>query len=272
MPIVGETFRIGGQATRERGTVESIPHQKLATYSHIRFIKYMEQKGIDIDVIFFTYKTDDKELKALERWYNNYVIDKVYFDTLCNNDNHMLSIIADYLYKRNIDKYDYVFLMRFDFYIKEYFQDVLFRLNPEKIIFPFRDINGYKNNNDWLQVWYYGIIIPNRLYNYIYDGAFFLGHWSHTKCDFNDYEFLINTPHWCSSSLGYNPCFTNVGREDYNKYDWVNEKNKNFFAGNPYAYSQIYNDIINTDTLNENLQKYTFSNSLDDDIQITNGQ
>ncbi len=271
MPLIGESFRIGGQGSRTRGGVYSISLQKLATYSHLRFIKYMKEKNnIDVDIVFITYKESEEELNALEKWYGKYLVNKIYFNYKFSSEVDLFQHAGYFLKSINIfDHYDYIFLMRFDFYIKEYFQNILFKLNPEKVIYTHRDLNEFRDENDWKYVGHYCMVVPKKFFNYITDGALWTS--KHETFKYlelhegnNSYEILVNVPHWSSSCLGYNPFFTMVGREDYNKYDYESEKYKEMHS---YTFqTNIYDNIINTDTIDMNLSKFLFTNSLDDDF------
>jgi hypothetical protein len=272
MPLLGESFRYGGQGCRNRGGKESVPRQKLATYSHLRFIKYMKkEKNIDVDVVFITYKENQEEINALERWYKDYLVHSVYFDTKCQTEVELFELAKCVLRELNIQcLYDYIFLMRFDFYIKEVFQNSLFKLNPLKVIYCYRDLYGYRGENNWEYVGHYCMIVPNYFFNLITDGELWTS--KHKTFEYisslkgpDSYEIIVETPHWSSSCLGYNPFFTMVGRSDYNKYDVESEKHKD--AHNYIFNTDIYNNLINTDTLDENLSKFSFSELLTvDDI------
>ena len=269
MPLIGESFRIGKQGSRSRGGIESIPLQKLASYSHLRFIKYMKAvKNIDIDVVFISYKETDEELNALEMWYSDYLVNKIYYDSKCSTEEELYKKAGDFLKSIAVsEKYDYIFLMRFDFYIKLHFQNVLFKINPEKVIYCFPDLNGYINTTCWKYIGHNCMIIPNKFFNYITNGSLWTKkhesiHYLISVEGNNSYEILVNTPHYSSSCLGYNPFYTMVGRVDYHKYDIESDKNKDIHM-HSYKYdTNIYDNIINTDTLGENLAKHSFSSSL----------
>ena len=52
--ITGDTFRLGGQRSPNKGGEESYNRQRLATHSHNRFFKNIEEKFM-VGVIIFNF-------------------------------------------------------------------------------------------------------------------------------------------------------------------------------------------------------------------------
>jgi hypothetical protein len=160
--------------------------------------------------------------------------------------------------------------MRFDFYIKQYFQNNLFRLDSEKVLYTFYDISGFKDVNHWTYMNHNCMIVPNKYFSHIINGELWTS--THKSANYiiskegtNSYDVLVDTPHWATTCMGYNPFYTNVGRIDFNKYDRTTDPNS---MQHSYMYESNYDDLINIDTIDENLKKHSFTTSLFDDIQI----
>jgi hypothetical protein len=55
--LFGESFRLGGQGSRNTGSNESYHPQIEAGNSHVNFIKDLNGKGVNVDVYISSYKT-----------------------------------------------------------------------------------------------------------------------------------------------------------------------------------------------------------------------
>ena len=64
--ITGDTFRLGGQRSPNKGGEESYNRQRLATDSHNRFFKNIEEKfNVKCDLFLNIYKCDDEYDSAI---------------------------------------------------------------------------------------------------------------------------------------------------------------------------------------------------------------
>jgi hypothetical protein len=266
MLLVGESFRMGPQVSRGRGGPESIPRQKLATMSHLRFIQHVKQTlDLDVDVASFTYQVSREESNALERWYSPHIIHTTYFPSMSDSEVHMFQRIAHELCKMDLSKYDYIFLNRFDFYIKETFLNI-FRMDPNKNMYGYTDIYRWWGPDKFSFVGHYCMLTPKRFFGHILHGGLWTEkHSSHEwlqRVESREaYDFFVPTSHWSSTCLGYNPIFTNVGRKEYSKYDRESETIKH--ETNYMFETDVYNDCLETDTIEKNLQIYAFTHTLD---------
>ena len=266
MLLVGESFRMGPQVSRGRGGPDSIPRQKLATMSHLRFITHVKQTlDLGVDVASFTYQVSPEESNALERWYSPYLVHTTYFTSMSHSEVHMFQRIAEELSKMDLSEYDYIFLNRFDFYIKEKFLNI-FRIDPTKNIYGYTDIYRWWGADKFSFVGHYCMLTPKRFFGHILHGGLWTEkHSSHEwlqRVESRDaYDFFVSTSHWSSTCLGYNPIFTNVGRKEYLKYDRESETIKHETA---YMFdTDVYKDCLETDTIEQNLQTYAFTDALE---------
>jgi len=111
--LYGESFREGGQNSRERDCDNSYKTQKIASESHTDFCKFIKEKyNIYMDISITTY--DTKYEKDLKSWYNNLVYYKSYKE-LIGTKNISHSAINN----NDSEKYSFMFITRMDIYIKK---------------------------------------------------------------------------------------------------------------------------------------------------------
>lgn len=259
--ITGESFRLGSQMTRGRGGNESIPRQRLATSSHLKLIQHIKQKyNKESDVMLFTYKLNQECDNMLLELYKPYVLSSSFLDNVMPTEDIFLQHIVNKLKKTTINEYDFIITLRLDIYLKQFFFDK-FNLNDNKMIYTHIDPNTCEENNVYhLGVNHAIIIFPNKyLYGFLESGCW-TPHAARDKIGkiigFENIEFMINTAHLLSTDLEWNPLYIQVGRS--NNLNWVN-KGCILSSDNKKEYSadvvNMYNSILNTDTLEENLSK-----------------
>jgi hypothetical protein len=215
--FIGESFRSGGQNSRVRGNLESIKGQINACYSHIRFIEYVKQKfNINsVKIYLNTYKT--KYFEKMLKIYEPYLLDYTLYDDVIGLNNLFHDSIDKINEKENIEKYDFIFYIRIDLFLKYYFYDSFFP-NPEKILFPsicFIPHNLTKNrhprNSDMM------IYIPKKMYQNIRN--IYIDHlgWEilvKNGLTYNDMDTIINTYHDSDSQKDFNPMYKIVNRPE----------------------------------------------------------
>ena len=85
--FIGESFRIGGQCTRNRGSAVSHDAQILACNSHISFIDHIIQKfnlnSVSVFISSYTTQYDNELLKI----YNKYLIGQNYYGDVIGLNN-----------------------------------------------------------------------------------------------------------------------------------------------------------------------------------------
>lgn len=228
--FIGESFRLGGQFTRNRGSKESYSEQIKACNSHINFIEHIIQKFQlnSMSVFLSSYNTQyDNDLLSI---YNKYLLgynlynDVIGLNTLFKNSINKIE---------NIEKYDFILYIRIDLYLKQEFFNIF---NPmiNTILFPticWKHDSHVGNNprvNDML------LFIPNKYYKYIKN--IIIGHntWNYlinnTDLTYDNLDTMINTYHDSDSLKDYNPLYYIVNRSEskiwhseghiFNKYNF----------------------------------------------------
>jgi hypothetical protein len=127
--FMGESFRNGSHGTRTKGTIESYPAQIKACKSHIKFLEHLKTK-INVDVCISTYNTPFNN--DLIEIYKPYLIKNIFYDEPIALTESCKKIIRSI----NTDKYDFIFYIRIDLDLKDYFIDT-FNPYADKILFPF---------------------------------------------------------------------------------------------------------------------------------------
>lgn len=209
--IFGESFRMGSQLTRVKGTPESVNGQIDACDTHIKFIKYLESKyNLKVSVSLLTYKTNYNEI--LKDKYKNYLIKYESLDNLIGLNGLFHRAYS----KLNLEYYDFILYFRIDLFLKDYFFNIF---NPywdtirfATILWLQYQICGiHPTNNDMI------IFIPKKYF--IYLSKFDLTYhatWKYliekANLTINDLDTMINTFHDSDSEKDYNPLYYIVNR------------------------------------------------------------
>ncbi len=218
----GESFRLGGQGNRNIGSINSYNGQMEACNSHLRFLNKNKS-----DVYIASYKTQyDKDLLSL---YKPYLIGSTFHKNVIGMDN----LIHKTINSIDISKYDSIFLIRIDLYLKDYFIEIF---KPSEIIlFPticwYKSCvtNGHPRINDTMT------FIPKKYYKFI--KYFEFGHETWYKLmnylTYEDIDTIIHTFHDSDSEKDLNPLYKIVNRPEskvfhsnghiFNKYDYLSK-------------------------------------------------
>ena len=228
--FIGESFRLGNQGTRNRGSKESFDAQIKACESHIHFIKHIIQKFQlnSISVFISSYNTQfNRQLLSM---YNNYLIGNAFYDDVIGLNNLFHTSLSKIEYK---EKYDFILYIRIDLFLKEHFINVF---NPlaDMILFPticWIKLNNYMNHprvNDTI------LFVPKKYYKYLHNINICHEAWfilmKNTNLTYNDMDTMIHTYHDSDSYKDFNPLYYIVNREEskifhsegfiFNKYDF----------------------------------------------------
>lgn len=223
--INGESFRFGGQLSRGRGGEDSYDRQKVATDSHIRFFKNIEDKFyMNVDVLLNSYVLNDEWDKDLTSWYDAYCVKHDFLAAVMPTEqdyiSYRINYTKEYIQTSKID-YEFVFFIRIDYYLKRYLSQI-FMPYQDKIQFAFYDLNGLTNEASYISpLVSFGLTyVPSKFYPMLFASPSLLD--SHHFCRqqlLNDkklhdteIECIINTYHFLCTSLGWNPIYTAVGR------------------------------------------------------------
>jgi hypothetical protein len=212
--LLGESFRLGGQGTRYRGSTESYSEQIAACDQQKSFIQHIikEYNLRSISVFIATYTTQfDNEILSK---YSDYLIGHHLYPEVSGLNNLFRKSIQEV---ENLEKYDFVFYIRIDLFLKKGLFDV-FDPTINMILFPTicwkRDskVGNDPRVNDTL------LFIPKKYYSYI--PTIEIGHdtWhtlmKRTDLDYKDLDTMIDTYHDSDSAKDYNPLYYIVNRPE----------------------------------------------------------
>lgn len=120
--ISGESFRLGSQMTRGRGSADSYYRQKIATDSHLDFISFIKEKyDFSCDILLNTHKLNPRYDNDLLSWYGSRVISKNLYNGSIKNENVLFDDTINMLKKIDLQKYEFIFMTRPDMYLKKHF-------------------------------------------------------------------------------------------------------------------------------------------------------
>lgn len=238
--FIGESFRLGGQGTRNRGSSESYEGQMAACSSHIKYIEHILTKVKSISVAIGTYTTPyDKDLIEL---YKKYLIGSIILEKPIGINNLFHTILKNI---KNIDVYDFIYYIRIDLFLKEKMFNIF---NPDLNTIHFPTICWYKDSK-CIRIRHPDI---NKLLSYIpticqYDERIYISHprvnhilifipkkyykyfdyvyiehdlWydliETCKLTYDDLDVMINTYHDSDSAKDWNPLYYIVNRSQTN--------------------------------------------------------
>lgn len=257
MMLFGESYRHGAQTSRVRGVEGTFETQKLACLSHLRLMNYFQSvHGIGTDVIIHSYKLNETYDNALLGYYGDHLLYSVLRDNMLSSYSEMhgltRNMASDQIQK---EEYTFVFFLRLDVFLKKYLFQVFHPAN-DKILYMHVDSNGGKNINMVLD---YIIHVPQALFHVITEGKLELSHWSATQMMWtigkSSIGLVIDTPHWCSTDLGWNPLYIQVGRGEKLEYlDYGLHYDLETDTTRSVENETCYSDLMFTDTLEENLE------------------
>ena len=226
--FLGESFRLGGQYNRNRGSLESHDNQMLACESHNKFINHLLQKSPEnkVDTFLATYST--QYYQELKKCYEPFVIgENVYDDVIGYNQ-----LFHNAINNVNVGAYDIILTIRIDIFLKEEFFNN-FDLNWNTIRFTFNTwfkgkCGEYPRVGDLI---YY---IPKKYFSYLNHIVLCHESWeilmNRTNLTCLDLDFMINTYHDSDSEKDFNPLYYIVNRPENNHWHTQGEHfDKNVF-------------------------------------------
>lgn len=227
--LFGESFRWGGQHTRDRGRYVSYPAQIDASKSHKRWIDHTKQKyHADINVSINSYTTRfDDDLTSI------YLLDlkKSIFYPEMIGQNGLIQRCIQHL-KEDLKEYDFILYMRIDLYLKDTFFDI-FDPTWDKIMFPSICFEPHHKCGPHPRVNDMMMFIPKKYFSHLNVG---LGHDSwynlieRQSLTYEDLDTMLNTYHDSDSGKDFNPIYFIVNRPEesnhlttrsiFNKYNF----------------------------------------------------
>ena len=221
--LTGESYRSGSQMSRTRGTGDYINLQKKASTSHINLINTIKNTHTT-DVLINTHALNNADDTHLLDFYktNCNVVKSDFHEKRFSNENEMLNDTYDNV-QSIIDNYDYILFIRIDIYLKKFFIENL--SFDDKIMFAHIDSNINVESNNIFNICQQIMLYPKNLFHVIknkliYDETHGIRNkLVNNNVSINDIRYFINTLHVCSTDLGWNPLYIQVGRiykKEYN--------------------------------------------------------
>jgi hypothetical protein len=214
--LFGESFRLGGQNNRNRGSEESYRQQINASLSHIKFIESLKKNNINMTVSINSYTT--KFDNSLNEIYKSVLVDSKYYENLIGQSKLIHNSIDRIT---NINNYDFILCMRIDIFLKDKFFEI-FNPYSDKILFPSVCFKPYHKSGVHPRVNDIMMFIPKKYFDFI--KKFQLGHnsWcdlivSH-KLTYEDLDMMLNTYHDSDSAKDFNPIYYIVNRNVNNTH------------------------------------------------------
>ena len=227
----GESYRFGSQCTRGRGCGKYFERQELASKSHNDLIECINNKfNMKTKILINSYKLNNEDDAKLLKFYEKHEIVYNLFDNLFRSEDAMLnntysnvnSIIST-------NEYKFILFIRIDLYLKKYFIDNL-SFDTNYIKFAHIDSNINITHNHY-QICQQIMLFPKKYFNTLTDNFFdnIIAHAIRDKLVDNnvpnkDIKYFVNTLHICSTDLGWNPLYIQVGRNNCVKYQVDNRE------------------------------------------------
>lgn len=212
--LFGESFRLGGQNTRNRGSEKSYNEQMNAAKSHMKLITILKQKQVEVDVSINSYTTKyDDELTNI---YKEVLYDKIFYLKL-QGQNRLIHNCMKRI--TNLMDYDFVLCMRIDICLKDKFTEI-FNPYSDKILFPsicfepHHKIGNHPRINDMM------LYVPKKYIGFFKEKGIELSHRSwfelveRHKFDYCELDTMLNTYHDSDSAKDYNPIYYIVNRPE----------------------------------------------------------
>ena len=259
--ITGESFRIGGQNSRKRdSSVDGIERQRLASYSHIRLIYYLKAKfNVDTDIFINTYEFTPECDKIITNIYKPRVIYANFRATNAGEAHLLHEQTNKFVSEIDLSPYEFIFFVRIDFYIKEYFLSK-FKKIDDKIRYGLLDYGEDPGMGGTTAILHDLVYMPKRYFNLInvdIQRNFRLPHSGGNRVaemiGVHNVDHFINSYHALSTHLNWNPIFTNVDRPESLNHECRGQRYINYkkvFVEN----DDEYDHLVGTDTIEENLK------------------
>lgn len=231
LALYGESFRLGGQNTRDRGSDKSFKEQMAAAKTHMKFIESLKVKNVDMKVSINSYTTKfDKSLKDV---YKNVLIDSIFYPDVLGQ-THLIHSCIDRL-KLKTNEFDFVLFMRIDLFLKDKFMEI-FNPYSDKILFPSICFKPHHLAGPHPRVNDVMLFVPKKYVDYVRKLKI-IEHdtWSclvtKTKLTYKDLDMMLNTYHDSDSAKDFNPIYYIVNRPQekhwhcpddiFNKHKWI---------------------------------------------------
>jgi hypothetical protein len=235
--ISGESFKSGGSNNRNRGGNDKHnEQQKVACESHNRLFEYIESNfKLKCEIFINSYECNGLEKKLLS-WYGDKVIYSNFNTGNFPDEFAFIDNTINNLKNINFDKYEYCLFLRPDIYLKNYFKETL--IFDDKVRYAYVDSNPIAEDFSEYFTHYACVLhsitmVPKRFFKFIFEKKIWYWHSSASKfveilginpSEVENYvDLFIDTVHWSSTDLEWNPIFTQCGRFNTLKYEQCHE-------------------------------------------------
>lgn len=214
--LFGESFRLGGQGNRNRGSKESYREQLNASLSHIKFIESLKKNNINMTVSINSYTT--KFNNSLNEIYKSVLVDSEYYENLIGQTKLIHNCIDRIT---NINNYDFILCMRIDLFLKDKFFEI-FNPYSDKILFPSVCFKPYHKCGLHPRVNDMMMFIPKKYFDFIKNFELCHNSWHdlivYHKLSYEDLDMMLNTYHDSDSAKDFNPIYYIVNRNVNNTH------------------------------------------------------
>lgn len=215
--LVGESFRLGGQNSRNIGSDESFHGQMEASHSHLEFVNAIKSKfGMSSDILLNTYTT--KFDAQLVKKYSENDLGGGALRTNFNPSqmgrqeifNQSCELVADKLHD-----VEFVQFIRVDLILKRTLMD-LFYPDCDRVLWPSACFFGWHKHDGCPRVSDTMLYVPKKHFSLIENKEIWFGHegWSRLKHKIGSQNqgLLLGTLHDSDSAKDWNPIYWISGR------------------------------------------------------------
>lgn len=218
--LIGECFREGSNQSRTMDTNYGYNKQKESTESHNKLINKLKKLNYNVDIAINTYNTKFKN--EILTWYPNIVFHNFTSDNYGYFQNVVHNSLQNIFNNVDIYKYDFIFILRFDIFIKDTLIDMF---NPKwsKIMYPFAVYMEY-SPFQFPFVSDTFCFIPNLFFSKIINNTYnILNHHCWRELINNgfvidDFDVIINTLHNPNTDTELNPLYRINCRPEFDKH------------------------------------------------------
>lgn len=230
--LFGESFRLGGQGSRNTGSDESFAGQMDAVDSHLAFVEHLKARlAITSEIVINTYSTRfDEQLS--KRYSENISGARVRFNFnperigLQNIFNQSCDLVSS-----GIDDADFIQFMRVDLILKRPFLDIFYP-ETERICWPSVCFAGWHNFAGSPRVSDTMLYVPRRHFGLVKNKEILFAHegWHHLKgrIGSGNQRLMLGTLHDSDSAKDWNPIYWMSGRhrnENWSSLDFKIDEN-----------------------------------------------
>lgn len=205
--FLGECFRVGGQFSRDRGCDESYEMQKIASESHLNFMRHVSGLGVTTRSLVVTYDTKfDEDVRT---WYGEGRVHIIHGAAV---GYHGLYRVACDIILQSNETYEFVQFIRIDLVLKRMMYELF---DPKKfgvkIVYSSPVwIDHCRTQGNCIRVADMIMYVPKELFDRVlFENCDFLSHEGAYVCYLKSvpYGFMLSTLHDSDSQKDWNPLY-----------------------------------------------------------------